>query len=162
MSRSHRTCNVPRATYVLRGGRDVRDHPETTTQPPEPAQVVFLQKKIKKKGTWGKATSGVAQAGRCSAAVRMIPPPALAGLSHPMDAPLAVGRCWRANKAGCWQGADNEMKNIRLETLQLLDKATTHTQRCQMSPGQEARASSPRGHCSAPAPAAAAGGKGGL
>lgn len=53
------------------------------------------------------------------------------------------------------------MKNIRLERLQLLDKATTHTPPCQMSPGQEARASSPQGHCSMPAPATAVGGKGG-
>lgn len=53
------------------------------------------------------------------------------------------------------------MKNIRLERLQLLDKATTHTLPCQMSPGQEARASSPQGHRSTPAPATAMGGKGG-
>lgn len=53
------------------------------------------------------------------------------------------------------------MRNIRLETLQLLDKATTHTRQCQMSPGQEAMASSLRGHCSTLASAAAVVGRGG-
>lgn len=159
-SRSHHACTVYRELRMSSVVVEVLwDHPETTSQPPEPARTVFLGKN--NGGTWRKPISGVAQAGRCSAAIRMIPPPTLAGLSHPTDAPPAVSRCRRAKEAGSWQGADNEMKNMRLETLQLLDKATTHRRRCQMSPGQEARASSPRGHRSAPAPAATAGGKGG-
>lgn len=130
------------------------------TRPLETIWDIFLQKTIKKvpEGTpqWsspGWEVLSSRQDDSTPPSGRSLP----ANRCSPHGQPLP-----RANEAGCWQGADNEMKNIRLETLQLLDKATTHTRRCQMSPGQEARASSPQGHRSAPAPAAAAGEKRGL
>lgn len=136
------------------------DPPESRTRPLETIWDIFLPKAIKK-GTQGDSSVGQPWLGGAQQQAGGFHP-ALWQVSSPDGCSPHGQPLPRASEAGCWQGADNEMKNIGLETLQLLDKATTHTRRCQMSPGQEARASSPRGHRSAPAPAAAAGEKRGL
>lgn len=71
--------------------------------------------------------------------------PGEGGTQHSQDEAVVPPLCaCRADEAGCWRRADGKMRTISLERLQIPDKATARTALCQMSAGQEMRASSPR------------------
>lgn len=71
--------------------------------------------------------------------------PGEGGAQHSQDEAVVPPLCARrADEAGCWRRADGKMRTISLERLQIPDTATARTAPCQMSAGQEMRASSPR------------------
>lgn len=71
--------------------------------------------------------------------------PGEGGTQHSQDEAVVPPLCaCRADEAGCWRRADGKMRTISLERLQIPDTATARTALCQMSAGQEMRASSPR------------------